>query len=132
MANSQRSVMKKQFNSRTWGIFRLLDGWRKPVRAKRGCLTVRPGLEELETRLAPANVNVLSAHNDTFLSGQNLQEEILTPANVNASSFGKLFSKPVDGYVYAQPLYKPNLLIPAHAVPTSPFLPTHHHTVYAF
>jgi hypothetical protein len=34
----------------------------------------------------------------------NSQEAILTPANVNASNFGKLFSCPVDGYVYGAPL----------------------------
>jgi hypothetical protein len=101
--------------------------------------TRRPGrgrspltLERLETRLAPANVDVLSAHNDTFLSGQNLQEEILTPANVNAGSFGKLFTKPVDGYVYAQPLYKANLLIPGQGVHNVAFVATEHDSVYAF
>ena len=31
---------------------------------------------------------------------------------VNSSTFGKLFSCPIDGYAYAQPLYVPSLLIP--------------------
>jgi hypothetical protein len=71
----------------------------------------RPVLETLEWRLAPANVDVLSYHNDTFLTADNLQETTLTPSNVNPTNFGKLFSQPVDGYVYAQPLYKANLTI---------------------
>jgi hypothetical protein len=41
---------------------------------------------------------------DTNRSGLNSQEAILTPANVSASSFGKLFSCPLDGYVYGAPL----------------------------
>ena len=63
----------------------------------------RPAVEFLEPRLAPANVDVLSWHNDSVLSGLNDQETILTPANVGSSSFGRLFTYPVDGYIYAQP-----------------------------
>jgi hypothetical protein len=35
----------------------------------------------------------------------------LTPSNVNSSSFGLLFQSPVDGEVYAQPLYVANLYV---------------------
>jgi hypothetical protein len=58
---------------------------RNPARGKPARKTFRPVLERLEIRLAPANVDVLSFHNDPFLSGQNLQEQDLTPANVNAT-----------------------------------------------
>src|SRR6516164_3980170 len=57
---------------------------------------VRPMVELLEPRLAPANVPVLSGHYDNFLSGANTQETTLTPATVNATNFGRLFNYPVD------------------------------------
>jgi hypothetical protein len=92
----------------------------------------RPAVEFLEPRLAPANVDVLSWHNDSVLSGLNDQETILTPANVGSSSFGRLFTYPVDGYIYAQPLYKANLALPDGSVHNVVFVATEHDSVYAF
>jgi hypothetical protein len=75
--------------------------------------------------------DVLTFHNNTFRTGLNSTEKILTTANVNSTSFGRLFTIPVDGKVDAQPLYlsavtvagvKHNLLIVA----------TEHDSVYAF
>ena len=56
-------------------------------------------------------IDVLTQHNDTMRTGQNITETILSPSNVNAAGFGKLFSLPVDGHIYAQPLYKANVSI---------------------
>jgi hypothetical protein len=92
----------------------------------------RPLLERLELRLAPANVDLLRYHNDLSLSGANLSEETLTLANVNPTQFGKLFSQPVDGYVYAEPLYKANLPIPSQGTHNVAFVATEHDSVYAF
>ena len=68
---------------------------------------------------------------DNGRSGLNSSETQLTPANVNASSFGKLFSYHVDGYAYAQPLYISNLRIngASHNVV---FVATEMASVYAF
>ncbi len=48
---------------------------------------------------------------DNARDGANINETLLTPANVNKNSFGKLFSAPVDYVVMAQPLYMPNVNI---------------------
>ena len=74
----------------TWRLS-LLRRFRK--RAHRQPPT-RPNLEYLEPRLAPANIDVLSSHYDAFLSGVNTQETVLTPAHVNSTEFGLLYSQP--------------------------------------
>ena len=56
---------------------------------------------------------MLTWHNDLGRTGQNLKETVLTPANVNSKTFGKLFSFPVDGQIFGQSLYVSNMVIPA-------------------
>lgn len=81
---------------------------------------------------AHAQVNVTMFHNDNTGTGQNLQETKLSPANVNPIQFGKLFSYPVDGFAYAQPLYLTGVNIPGRGLHNLVLVSTQHDTVYAF
>ncbi|HXD01438.1 MAG TPA: pyrrolo-quinoline quinone [Verrucomicrobiae bacterium] len=75
--------------------------------------------------------NVLTQHNDISRTGANTSETILTPANVNAANFGKLFANAVDGQMYAQPLYVQNLGI-SGGIHNVVFACTESNSVYAF
>jgi hypothetical protein len=57
---------------------------------------------------------VLTQHNDNSRSGSNLQETALNVANVNFAKFGSLphLDMNVDGHVYAQPLFVPDVSVP--------------------
>src|SRR5579883_1085296 len=74
---------------------------------------------------------VVTQHNDNARSGTNLDESILNTANVNVRQFGKLFTRAVDGQLYAQPLYVPNLAIPGQGTHNVVFVATMHDSVYA-
>ncbi len=72
-----------------------------------------------------------TAHNDNSRTGENLSETVLTPANVNATSFGKLFSVPLDGLTFASPVYVENLAITGQGTHNVVFVATEHDSVYA-
>ncbi len=82
-------------------------------------------------RAAIAQVNVLTAHNDIARTGQNLQETVLTPSNVNPTQFGQLFSHSVYGGILAQPLYVSNVTIRG-ALHNVVYVATNLDFVYAF
>jgi hypothetical protein len=83
------------------------------------------------TTLATAQMPVTTWHYDNANGGANTNETILTPQNVNPTSFGKLFSQPVDGAIVGQALYLPGVTISgsAHNVV---YVATMNDSVYAF
>jgi hypothetical protein len=74
---------------------------------------------------------VYTYHGDAARNGANVQEYALTPANVNTTGFGKLFSCTVDGAIYAQPLWVAHLSV-AGVTHNVVFVATQHDSLYAF
>ncbi len=109
-----------------------------------GVYTVKASLIANPNAVGTAQVAVttfpgmLTWRNDPARSGINSWELALTPGPqgtpgaVDSSSFGKLFSCPIDGYAYAQPLYVPNLSISGIGTQNVIFVATEKDSVYAF
>ena len=56
----------------------------------------------------------------------------MTLANVNSSTFGKLFTYPIDGLAIASPLYVADVNIPGQGIHNVVYVATEHDSVYAF
>ena len=78
-----------------------------------------------------SSIDVVTYHFDNQRTGQNLNETVLTPANVNSAKFGKLGEFTVDGKVDAQPLYLSAVNL-AGAKKNVLYVATEHGSVYAF
>jgi hypothetical protein len=95
-------------------------------------------VEHLEHRVF-LSASVLSFRDGTDGVGVNDSEVQLTPANVKVGSFGKLFTVPVDGQVYAEPLVEAGVTITsgvntvagAAGVHNVVFVATENDTLYA-
>ena len=81
---------------------------------------------------ADAQVSVWTYHNNNLRTGLNTNETILNLTNVTSTRFGKLLTYPVDGCVYAQPLYMPNLNLQGQGTHNVIFIATENATIYAF
>src|SRR6516162_9173470 len=96
------------------------------------CLLGCGGTSNIVTTQPPpsSTAAITTWHNDNARTGQNLNETILTPANVNTSTFGLLFVIPADGVVHAQPLFLPNLTISGQGTHNVLFIATENASVF--
>ncbi len=130
--------MKKSFSSTqkilgVAGIVLVLTGiWIAIAGCNGGSSTMQANGQQTSSPPASPSEDVLTFHNDNARTGQNLHESILTLANVNMNTFGKLFTISVDGKVDAQPLYASNVSIPGGATHNLLIVATEHGSVYAF
>lgn len=80
----------------------------------------------------PSFAQIATSQYDNLRTGATLNERILTPKNVNVRQFGKLGAFKVDGPVYAQPLFVPDVDIPGKGRHNVLYVATEHDSVYAF
>jgi hypothetical protein len=76
--------------------------------------------------------DVPTYHNDNMRTGVNAHETILTTANVNSTTFGKLGEFTVDGQIDGQILYLNQVNIPGHGTKNVIYAATEMDSVYAF
>ena len=84
------------------------------------------------TLAAAGGIDVLTYHNDVARTGQNLNEAVLTPANVSMATFGRVGFFSVDGRVDAQPLFLSSVVISGQGTHNVLYVATEHDSVYAF
>ncbi|MGH8728472.1 MAG: hypothetical protein ACREV9_10005 [Burkholderiales bacterium] len=86
-------------------------------------------------------VDVLTSRNNIARTGVNADERVLTPARINAGTFGKLWTLYADGQIVAQPLYVSKLKVDTSTNPNAPLvqgifnavlIATMHNTVYVY
>jgi hypothetical protein len=80
---------------------------------------------------APANTAVPLYKNSQQLLGQYPHETTLNTSNVSTANFGRVASYAVDGAIYAQPLFLPNIST-ASGARNLVIVATEHDSVYAF
>ncbi len=79
-----------------------------------------------------AGPNVLTYHNDQARTGGNTNELTLAPATVAANTFGKLFERPVNGFVLAQPLYVTGQFVQGSGFHNAIVVATEEESLYLF
>jgi hypothetical protein len=97
-----------------------------------GMHTSSAGAGNPNTGMRASSIDVVTYHYDNLRTGQNTNEAILTPSNVNSpTKFGKLGEFIVDGKVDAQPLYLSNVSI-GGVMKNVLYVVTEHGSVFAF
>jgi len=81
--------------------------------------------------IGTGGVNVLTWHNDTYRTGENLNESTLTYNTISKNTFGQVCSAALDGQVYGQPLVVTNVTISGTKYNSVVYVVTQNDTLYA-
>jgi Bacterial Ig-like domain (group 2) len=100
------------------------------ITAKFGTIVSAPDPLTVGTSSSSAP-DVVTHHYDTSRTGANMQETILTPTNVNSTTFGKVAEFSVDGQIDSQILYLNQVAIPNVGTKNVLYFATENDTVYA-
>ena len=104
-----------------------------PTSAGTHVVTATAGAQSVSATVYVSNYpGIFTFHNNTARTGANTTETVLTPSNVNTSTFGKLATFQTDGIAHASPLYVANLAIPGQGFHNVVYVATEHDSVYAF
>jgi hypothetical protein len=76
--------------------------------------------------------DVLTQRNNAARTGLQPHETILTPSNVTATMFGRLYERHVEGQIIAQPLYVSNQWVPGTGLRNVVYVATRKNWLYAF
>jgi hypothetical protein len=96
------------------------------------CVAVASSILGLAAPLTVADdVEVLTFHGDLARTGWNSAERTLTPAALRTHAFGRRWTAPVDGEIYAEPLIARNVPVRG-ASHTVVYAVTEHDLIYAF
>jgi uncharacterized repeat protein (TIGR01451 family) len=95
--------------------------------------TTTDGMRSIDAKVYVTNYSgTFTHHNDNARTGQNLNETVLTPANVRVGTFGKLLTYSLDGMAIASPLYVANVNVPGQGLHNVVYIATEHDSVFAF
>ena len=109
-----------------------------------GCFSLNEGMKNIVAAcclwviglmaVAPFSkgADLLTYHYELARTGAILDEVALNTSNVNPTSFGKLFNRPVDDEIYSQILYVSGVVIPGRGTHNVIYVTTVNNTICAY
>ena len=144
VTNTQSQQFTTSAGGVTWSVDKIIGGnstvgtisasglYTPPARTGTHTITASAGASSGTATVFVTDLQgVLTYHNDNLRDGINTREFALSSTTVTTATFGKLFSCPVDGAIYAQPLWMKGISI-AGGIHNVLVVSTQHDSVYIF
>src|SRR5579872_2710468 len=144
VTTTQTQQFTASVNGVTWSVDNIAGGnstvgtissnglYTPPAKAGIYTITASSGGSSGSAQIAVTDLmGVLTYHNDQSRNGVNSREFALSSATVTIATFGKLFSCPVDGAIYTQPLWLKGVSI-AGGTHNVILVATQHDSAYLF